>query len=294
MARRFLLDRFSELDLRRWKKSADNLAAYHIRLYHHAEGLRYAVYDDILQSLRSPGGIEIGIPGWYRIVDYQYSLEPLSPAGSLIRGGRFNIGADIDRADVRPFPALYIAENYGTAYRERFGATVSTTSKAKMTGAEYALRAPGSFSSVRLKGKLEDVFDLTQSKPIKPFMDVVKDFDIPRDIVRMARRLGITQEQMIRTTTEMMKSLRDQNWRHHPVQFGIPANPQIFGGLLLDAGYTGVLYRSTKGDRRCLAIFPDALINNSSFVELKDNAPKGIQTTRLDKASAPRYLPNYH
>ena len=58
---------------------------------------------------------------WVRIVTYQYSLEPLSYAGDLRDiGGRFKAGAELENGTLKPRPALYIAENLETAFREKF------------------------------------------------------------------------------------------------------------------------------------------------------------------------------
>jgi hypothetical protein len=62
-----------------------------------------------------------------RIVDYRYSLDPLSTAGSVRNdGGRFNIGAALSPGAFTAFPALYVAEDYPTAFLERFGSRLLT------------------------------------------------------------------------------------------------------------------------------------------------------------------------
>jgi hypothetical protein len=55
--------------------------------------------------------------------------------------------------------------------------------------------------------------------------------------------------------------------------------------LIRAAGFEAILYRSTKGSKRCLAVFPDAL-TSGSFVELADPAPSAVRHTRLDVESA--------
>ena len=59
---------------------------------------------------------------WSRLLDYQFSNQPLSREGSVKGdGGRFNIGRTLNPASYTPFPALYVAEDFQTAFRERFG-----------------------------------------------------------------------------------------------------------------------------------------------------------------------------
>lgn len=51
----------------------------------------------------------------------RYADTPLAATGSLkSRGGRFNIGADVDNAVHAPWPALYMAFDHETAHREKF------------------------------------------------------------------------------------------------------------------------------------------------------------------------------
>lgn len=69
------------------------------------------------------------------------------------------------------------------------------------------------------------------------------------------------------------------------MQFGMPSPSQIFAELVRAAGFEGVLYESTKGPGRCLAIFPEALTDDS-YVELADAVPEPIKHTRLDSTTA--------
>lgn len=79
-----------------------------------------------------------------------------------------------------------------------------------------------------------------------------------------------------------MQTFLSADWRNLPGQFGLPSNPQIFGGLLRNAGFEGVLYPSSRGNRNCLAIFPDNFKGSDSYVELADEAPAGVTNFRLD------------
>jgi hypothetical protein len=100
----------------------------------------------LLDALRSGAQQEFEFRDWSRIVDYCYTLAPLSVAGSLkTERGRFNIGARLNPATFTPFPALYLGEDAATAYRERFGLAPGAT-EAGLTGAELAMRSLGSFT----------------------------------------------------------------------------------------------------------------------------------------------------
>lgn len=75
------------------------------------------------------------------------------------------------------------------------------------------------------------------------------------------------------------------NWRTLPVQFGLPAPSHAVAELVRAAGYEAIVYRSTQGGGRCVAVFPD-LIDSGSFIELASPAPSEVEYTRLDAGSA--------
>jgi hypothetical protein len=96
-------------------------ARYRNAVYFDLEKQRVAHHAELVASLQDAGGIDLPIEDWVRITDYQWSLSPLSPLGSLKRiGGRFNVGEDLDLR-AKPFPALYIAHDHDTAMYEYFG-----------------------------------------------------------------------------------------------------------------------------------------------------------------------------
>jgi hypothetical protein len=71
----------------------------------------------------------------------------------------------------------------------------------------------------------------------------------------------------------------------YPSQYEIPANPQVFGRLLLDAGFDGVLYPSTKGPKSCIALFPDNFARSDSYLEVADEGPPSAGVLRLDSST---------
>jgi hypothetical protein len=77
------------------------------------------------------------------------------------------------------------------------------------------------------------------------------------------------------------ENLFNPNWRALPQQFDVPANSQVFGKLLRDAGFEAVLYPSTKGPKRCLAVFVENFENSSSKIELCDRYPSEVRTPVL-------------
>lgn len=145
----YLLDKFDQIDLRSWKRFSDRDEEYHVRLFHHLEALRSIHKNELLDALHAAKTTSKKAGSWYRIVDFRYSNEFLSSKGSMRKGGRFNIGEDLDSRIFPPFPALYIAESYATAYSERFGDS-PRSSTTGLKSHELALRDPPSFTNVKL------------------------------------------------------------------------------------------------------------------------------------------------
>jgi hypothetical protein len=178
-------------------------------------------------------------------------------------------------------PALYCAESYKTAYLEKFGA-FEKGNKTDFAGHEFALRNPTSFSVVQLNGTVNNVFDLRRVSNLKPFVKIIEKSGLPHELTALAKMLGIPAPYLVMNTRQLMMTFLTSDWRSLPVQFGIPSNPQIFGNLLRNAGFEGILYPSSKGNENCLAIFPENLTGSDSFVELADEAPTSVSNTRLD------------
>lgn len=277
------LDKFSEVDLRTWKKLADLERQYHVGLFYHLEGLRELKSAAIEESLLANGADSFAAEGWYRIVDFQYSLEALSCRGSLLSGGRFNIGHDLEPSRFPPFPALYLASSYETAYLEKFGApSTPDPDRSKFTGAELALKKPPSFTAVKLRVHVNNIFDLRKTSNLNEFAAIVGEFKMTRELISLARTLGRKPPWLLRTASQIKESMLADNWRLYPVQFDIPSNPQVFGRVLKNAGFEGIVYPSAKNAEPCTAVFVENLDGSDSFVELIDAAPAANKHTRLD------------
>ncbi len=86
---------------------------------------------------------------------------------------------------------------------------------------------------------------------------------------------------MVQTGKQLHEMVLKQNWRILPIQYGLPAQSQILAELIRAAGFEAILYQSTKGPGKCLAVFPD-LLDGQSFVELVDKSPPAVKHVRLD------------
>jgi RES domain-containing protein len=278
------LERFTQASLRQWLATKGNLDGLQRALYFELEPLRQRNEARLLDALRSQTLPSLPFEGWSRILDYRYCLQPLSVAGSLKgEGGRFNIGAELSPGTFTPFPALYIAEDYEAAFRERFGAP-PTSGPDGLSIQELALRSPGSFTQVRLRGTVETVIDVGNLETLKLFAGVLREFPIPKDVRRLARTLGFSPPPwLVRSPTTLQRQLLHSNWRMLPQQFDLPSNSQIFGRIALAAGVNGILYPSARQvAKRCLALFPQNWAGSNSFIEVTDEAPQGARLTRID------------
>jgi hypothetical protein len=207
----------------------------------------------------------------------------LSTAGSLKgEGGRFNIGAELSPDAFTAFPALYIADNYDAAYREKFGqAAVAPT---PLSGADLALRQPASFAQVRLRGALDAVLDISDPATLQSFVAIIKEFPLPKHVAQLTRQLGLTRPpKLIRTAATLQRQLLDPTWRMLPMQYDLPSNSQVFGRIASAAGIQGILYPSARtADSGCLALYPQNWRGSGCYVELMDPAPPEVRFRRLD------------
>ena len=277
------LERFSEANLKAWMQAGTKLQALYAAFYFELEPKRQKDGQRLLDALRSRATQDFLFENWSRVVDYRYSDDPLSMAGSIRGiGGRFNLGEEISPGTITSFPALYLAEDAETAYRERFGAPTNPTSG--LAGTELALRSNTSFAQVQIRGQLDFILDVGDLGALQPFVDVIRGYEVPKTVRLAARSLAMRRPPwMIRSATMLQRQLLHVDWRAWPMQFSVPSNSQVFGRLASAAGLHGVLYPSTKNaGKRCLVLFPKNWIGSGSFIELADLAPASVSRTRVD------------
>jgi len=279
------LDNFSKADLRRWIKISADLKQFHYQFYYSLQALRTTHYDELCGALRMSSSAVYCLDNWVRIVDHQYTLEPLSSKGSLKwLGGRFNIGCDVDPTQFTSFNGFYIAENEETAYREKFGLKKSDVSNG-LSSDELALRKANSYSVFYMSGKVHDLFDLTNSKNLDDFVKIIKQFKISDEVTNLAIKLGMREPiRTVKSSDQLHASLLADDWRKLPAQFDIPSNTQVFGKILADSGFEGVLYPSAKENKfKCLALFPQNFKNTESYIQLSGNIAQDVELRSLSR-----------
>jgi RES domain len=281
------LESFSSADIDRWNVVSSKLDELHEVMYFELERHRLAHREALLTALRSRPGVPLVFDPWYRVVEYRYCLEPLSTTGSVQRiGGRFNFGKEIREGYFESFPALYVAETVETAYRE-FYQLKDKTRAGGLSSGDLALRRPGGFLIAEIKGQLGLVFNAGDLKALAPFAAVIREFPVPRRAMQIVRELKLQKRPLIQTANDVRRQLLLPTWRELPRQFDLPANSQIFGRLVRDAGYEAILYPSSKNAARCIGVFPENLRESDSFLELSGGYPEEVQVRRLDSSTVP-------
>jgi len=279
------LDRFTEESLERWSELSADLDELQDILYFNLEPERRRLRPELLKALQTVLPEPRTLESWVRIVDYRWSLHPLSAAGSLTSiGGRFNAGTEIDGCTFAPWPSLYLASDHATAYREKFQIEAGQTVDG-LSPEELALGPGQSHTTVVLRGCLSRVFDLSP-ETLGPVAQVLSKIKMPEKAERIKKKLKFKPDdlRMLKTGKQLHDAVAVHNWRVLPVQFGLPSSSQILSELVRAAGFEAISYRSSKSGGVCLAVFVDRLAAGS-FIEVASDVPPGV-TARLDETSA--------
>jgi len=280
------LDRFSEVTLAKWKALSEYIDELHDVLYFSIEPERQRLRQDLIAALQAAPATPLILDRWVRIVTFQYSDNPLSCAGSLQRiGGRFNLGVDVDKGALSPWPALYLGENFETAFREKFELPSDSRTDG-LTPEELALEHGISHSTVFVRGHMHRLFDVREVAATAALAGVLRKIKMPQRARELRTRLQIPPHAlfMAHSPKQVHEMVAKHNWRIWPVQFDLPAPSQILADLIRRAGFEGILYRSSKGPADCVALFPDQL-SAGTFVELADAAFSGVVHQSLDSTT---------
>lgn len=146
---------------------------------------------------------------------------------------------------------------------------------------DFALTREDSISIVSLSGSLASVINLKEPENLRTFVDLIKDFETPKDLKEDAQKIKLPEPDLIRTVPKLIDCLLVPNWRAWPMQFDVPYSSQIFGQLVADASIEGILYPSKFTGKDCLAVFPQNF-DADSFIELEGELPAGVTIRRLD------------
>lgn len=193
------LDRFSETSLERWNAASQDLDELHDSLYFGLEPERRRYRPELIAALTSVEAVELRIVRWCRAVTYRYSLAPLSCAGSLqFIGGRFNAGTELDAQTLTAWPALYVAEDFETAFREKFQLPSDSLMQG-LTPKDMALGEGSSLANAMVSGQLMRVFDMTHATSLNAVSSVFRRIAMPPRAAKLRKKLGNSDAGMVRT-----------------------------------------------------------------------------------------------
>ncbi len=281
-----LEDFFSSIvfDIVHCKRRVKDLLEYHNFYYSALAHQRAQIINDLKHSL-SCNTKPFSFENWSRIVTYRFSDHPLSTRGSVLNdpGGRFNIG-DIDTLRFPAFPALYVAQDYYTAYKEIFGQS-TMEGKQDLSEEDFAFADSSSFSKICIRGRIEHTLDVNSKSSLEQFVQLIRDFRIPKELSAKARALKVQPPRIVSTTDTLQAVLMDPNWRNMPQLVDSPAPSQLFGQIARAAGIEAILYKSKMSNKNCVAVFVDNFQNSSSFVELEGKLPKAVKHCRIDSTT---------
>jgi hypothetical protein len=219
------------------------------------------------------------------MVDYQYSDQPLSAAGSIRSiGGRFNVGEGLN-PKLNPFHGLYIAEDPDTAFREYFG-----DARNGLAALDLALTPRKSYSSVCLSGVLHNVLDVTTPAQLKSFCEAYRHFTINPRYKNLLAGTNIRPLTIAADPGMLLHTMQAANWRELGMQLGIPSNSQVFGRLAFEAGYDGIIYQSARKGRRCACIFLENLKHSETTISIADPVPSTETIVTLDSTTWPKLI----
>lgn len=279
------LDSFTDASLQEWSAHGRAVRDFHYALFFDLAGQRAARHKELRAALRKAPPVTVSLEGWCRLVNFQYSLEVLSPAGSLRWvGQRFNVGSDIEPISFPPFPALYVAENFETAFRE-YHQRPKGSSVDGLRPEELSLEDRGNWVSIQLSGHINNVFDLTKAANLRELCRIFARFNLSDRVKKLARKAKRPPASVVKNPTELLNTFMRTDWKSWPVHFDVPANSQVFAQMLVEAGFEGVLYRSAKGGDRCLAIFTRQLGNSDSHISVHGECPAGATMLELNAAN---------
>ena len=278
-----LLEEGTVESIRDAKHRVSELLKYNWEYYSELAYQRNQILEEIKQALIQTCLSDYEFRKWQRAVKYKYGLHPLSTVGSLTyTGGRFNTGEDVN-SQVPSFPALYLASDKDTALQETLGLRFDIRSA--LTPRELALMNPQSEVLVSVSGKLEKVFDLRSPKTLQPFFELIKGFKFSEKLILKAKRLNIDPPAIVQSSSHLLKTLLTTDWQAIPADGEIPANSQIFGHLIYQAGIEGILYPSRLTRKKCLTIFPHNFEASSSYLVLDDEPPHIKVCKRVDSSN---------
>jgi hypothetical protein len=145
-----------------------------------------------------------------------------------------------------------------------------------LTAHELALCSEDGLAWASVSGSVNNIFDLTTHSNLEAFTEVIASFQISARVRQLERLMRLAPMKVITDSAYLQATFMAEEWRQNPVMWNTPANPQLIGHLLTQAGFEGVLYTSARTKKRNVALFTRQFRNSSSVVRVKNPPPTAI------------------
>lgn len=248
----------------------EGLENFFTAYFKHYETEREKRLDDIKDSIFNNATTEIDTI-LTRIVDNAYNDDPLCTYGSITDDGqRFNIGMSL--RPYNEFHCLYVAENYETAFEEKFR-YVLNSQHGTLSSSEMSLRRVDDFTSFSLNVGVTKCIDICNQNTLKDFAQIMSEIKMDPGILNWGKSVGIDRLTSVQTIGELYRTLLDKEFLRLPSNFNLPSNSQWFGYFAKIAGVQAIKYPSVrKTGAYNLAVFPDNFEGTASIIKLNSQA----------------------
>jgi RES domain-containing protein len=280
---KIILDQISVGTIREFEKNKNIQFNYQLEFFYDLQTKRLLNYDKLKSAIAENSKPYKKNTLW-RIVRSKWQDTPLSTIGSTKHiGGRFNYGDGINPEQFQKFNALYLGESIETAFFEAFQITKKDYDSGKTKRLEFESQKISSYSCLKIECNLTNVLRVKSKNFLKEFYKEVKKIKTSEDVKNMWRENKeiLNKPNTTKSSTELLGTILDPNWRSTPMLYDIPANSQVLGSIASHAGVEGILYPSTKGKEKCLVVFPRNL-GEGSFIKLVDEASDSVKVTEIN------------
>lgn len=261
-----LLNQYFESEDGENKKLQDFFKSY----YGFLQRSREEKLEEIVDSLSAVADASIA-DSYTRIVQLKFG-DPLSVLGSLSGpGGRFNIGNGMGHT--KPFPTLYVANDFHTAFCECFHYPPGYM-RGNVDAAKMALRDANNFIATELTVNIEKCIDLRNKDVLRGFTQVISEIKPTDEFKHWAKELGYFSLRTVQTHGELYRTLLEADYLKNYYSMEMPSNSQWFGYYCLMTGIQGIIYPSVRDNKGYnIAILSENLKDTDSYIKISVDTP---------------------
>lgn len=231
---------------------------------------REKLIDDIKDSIFGARSGALEIQKLSRIVEGLYGHDPLCTVGSLkAPGGRFNFGQI--SSSIISFHALYLAENYQTAFCEKYIYRDDEKLADGLTPTDLHFEEPNTNVHCKVNIYLENYLDLRNQGTLIEFLSVISKIEPSEELQAKAFKLKMGRLSTAKTEEKLLKNVFESNYKQWGTWFDQPSNSQWIGHYAKLAGLQAIAYpscRNTSGYN--LAVFTENFENTDAYIEITD------------------------